>query len=450
MSNPAILHDCTPIDPEGTGIRTLGHANRFAVWDSEFRYDGRIRVPVGVKIKEIKYSYTGNGQADLAAAEVKRGQSGIGQEYEIIDLTFLDDADLITFTLRGDLNVDADPRPAYSRRYQIRVDVTLTTGEVRTATPEIEVLASAWQRSDAEKVGRPFVRLPYDSAWGGTPNSQAGFGYVSDNGRIPGDKFIIDLVNLRQGEQGVPSSNSDHVYYQLVHEDGTPSHYTPTPQLQKAEGHKDSGTGRKVTLPAIDLRQLGDKPGYYRMLIWPQSADLDGSPSSLRWDEAKPEDAFQIGSVYYRYKAPAGIDTGLRATIKTQTLTATAGQDRWLYPAFVIRNTGQRTIGTVKVVFTAPEGLHFTEDRVAFTHWADESHETVALGVLSADRRTLTCPAVPLDLVPSSPGKDAWVSLYPAVEVEATAPAGRALVGIQLGQPVFATAQDTITVTPAS
>ncbi|MEU6273044.1 hypothetical protein ABZ871_11635 [Streptomyces populi] len=447
MSNPAAPQDCTPLDPEGTGIRTLGHANRFAVWDSEFRYDGRIRVPVGVKIKEIKYSYTGNGQADLAATEIKRGRGGIDQEYEVIDLTFLDDADLITFTLRGDLNVDADPRPAYNRKYQIRVDLTLDTGEVRTATPEIEVLAAAWQRSDPEKVGRPFVRLPYDTAWGGTPNSQAGFGHVTDSGRIPGDKFIIDLVNLRQGEQGVPSSNSDHVYYQLVHEDGTPSHYTPTPQLQKAEGHKDGGTGRKVTLPAIDLRQLGDKPGYYRFLVWPQSADPDGSPSSLRWDEAKPEDAFQIGSVYYRYKAPARIDTGLRATVKTQTLTATAGQDRWLYPAFVIRNTGQRTITTTKMVFTAPEGLRFTEDRVAFTRWEDENHEAVALGVLSADHRTLTCPAVPLDLTPSGPGKDAWVSLYPAMEVEAGAPQGRALVGIQLGQPVFATAQDTITVT---
>ncbi|MEU8033612.1 hypothetical protein AB0C13_34170 [Streptomyces sp. NPDC049099] len=447
MNAPATPQGCAPLDPEVTGIRTLGYANRFAVWDSEFRYDGRVRVPVGVKIKEIKYSYTGNGKAELAATEVKRGRGGIDQEYEVIDLTFLDDADLITFTLRGDLDVDADPRPAYSRKYQIRVDVTLDNGDVRTATPEIEVLASAWQRSDPEKVGRPFVRLPYDNHWGGTPNSQAGFGYVSDSGRIPGDKFIIDLVNLRQGEKGVPSSNSDHVYYQLVHEDGTPSHYTPTPQLQKAEGHKDSGTGHKVTLPAIDLRQLGDKPGYYRFLVWPQSADPDGSPSSLRWDEAKLEDAFQLGSVYYRYKAPASIDTGLRATVKTHALTATAGQERWLYPAFVIRNTGQRTIGTIKVVFTAPEGLLFMEDRVAFTRSEDESHEPVALGVLSADRRTLTCPAVPLDLVPSRPGKDAWVSIYPAMEVEATAPAGLALVGIQLGQPAFATAQDPVTIT---
>lgn len=303
MTTPATAAPADSTDPEWTGIRTLGHANRFAVWDSEFRYDGRIRVPMGVKISTVRYSYTGNGQAGMNAVEVKRGRSGVDQEFEVIDLTFLADSDLLTFTLRGDLNVDADPRPAYSRRYQIRVDVTLDNGDVRTANPEIEVLAGAWARTDPEKVGRPFVRLPYDNNWGGTPNSQAGFGYVSDNGRIPGDKFIIDLVNLRQGEQDVPGNNSDHVYYQLVHEDGTPSHFTPTPQLQKAEGHRDAGTGRKVTLPAIDLRQLGDKPGYYRFLVWPQAANPDGSPSYLSWDPAKAEDAFQLGSVYYRYTA---------------------------------------------------------------------------------------------------------------------------------------------------
>ncbi|MEU1677028.1 hypothetical protein ABZ752_34095 [Streptomyces roseifaciens] len=102
----------TAQDPEWTGIRVLGYANRFATWDSEFRFDGRIRVPMGVKIKEVRYSYTGNGQVDVNTAEVKRGRGGIDQEFEVIDLTFLDDSDIITFTLRGDLNVDADPRPA--------------------------------------------------------------------------------------------------------------------------------------------------------------------------------------------------------------------------------------------------------------------------------------------------------------------------------------------------
>ncbi|WKK22820.1 hypothetical protein QZH56_29320 [Streptomyces olivoreticuli] len=191
MSLTVIPAEAVTADPEWTGIRTLGHANRFATWDSEFRYDGRIRVPMGVKIKEVRYSYTGNGQADMNTVEVKRGRGGIDQEFEVIDLTFLDDSDLITFTLRGDLNVDADPRPAFSRKYPIRVDVVLDSGDVRTANPEIEVLAGAWAKTDPEKVGRPFVRLPYDNNWGGTPNSQAGFGFGCGS---PRGKIVTQVV----------------------------------------------------------------------------------------------------------------------------------------------------------------------------------------------------------------------------------------------------------------
>ncbi|MQS37072.1 hypothetical protein [Streptomyces katsurahamanus] len=438
------------LDPEITGIRTLGHANRIATWDTELRYDGRIRVPMGVKIKQVKYSYTGNGILDITAVEFKRGQGGISQEYEVIDLTFLDDADLITFTLRGDLNLDADARPAYGRKYRVKIEVTLDSGDIRTVEPEIEVLNGAWQKSDPELTGRPFVRLPWDNAWGLTSgNSQAGYGLVTDSGRIPGERFIIDLVNLRQGTAGVPSNNSDHVYYQFVHEDGTPSHYTPTPQIQKAVGHSGSGVANKELLPPIDLRQLGDKTGYYRFLVWPQSNDPDGSPSSLGWDPDKLEDAFQIGSVYYRYQAPKAIDTRPRATVKTTTLTATAGQDRWIYPPFVVRNTGQSTIGTQRIVFSAPEGLRFLEDQVAFTRWSDETQEIVSAGALSADGRTLTCHAVPLNLEPSGPGRDAWVALYPAMGVDKTA-TGELQVGISLGLPAFAGGQDTIVIEPGA
>ncbi|MFJ8473656.1 NHL repeat-containing protein [Kitasatospora sp. NPDC094011] len=140
-------------------------------------------------------------------------------------------------------------------------------------------------------------------------------------------------------------------------------------------------------------------------------------------------------------------DGTLRATIDPKPLSgpAVAGQEPWIYPPFVIRNTGTLTIGTIEVVLTAPTGLVFTEDRVAFTRWADEQHERTAAGVRSADRRTLTCPAVRLDLLPAP---DAWVSLYPALAIEATAPAGPAPVGIQLGEPAFATARDVIAIQP--
>ncbi|MFE3183071.1 hypothetical protein ACFXKR_19705 [Streptomyces violascens] len=416
-------------DPEWTGIHTLGHANRFAVWDSEFRYDGRIRVPMGVKISQVRYSYTGNGQADMNAAELPRGRSGIDQQYEVIDLTFLADSDLITFTLRGDLNVDADPRPAYSRKYQIRVDVTLDNGDVRTANPEIDVLAGAWQRSDPEMVGRPFVRLPYDYNWGGTPNSQAGFGHVSDNGRIPGDKFIIDLVNLRQDEPGVAGNNSDHVYYQLVHEDGTPSRYTPTPQLQKAEGHRDSGTGRKVVLPAIDLRQLGDKPGYYRFLVWPQANNPDGTTSNLSWDPAKAEDAFQLGSVYYRYAATrAGGQFSVSPGGPVQLRRA--GQIG--YAGVELRAADDATIPaqTVRVTVPRGRGLRLSGQLIVGTMQGSDWQQTGSYtGTWSQDGQTLTFDKVDLSL--SGTGSKSGVLVE--VTASADAPLGDTSLTFQVG-----------------
>ncbi|MFE9424037.1 NHL repeat-containing protein [Kitasatospora sp. NPDC006697] len=145
-------------------------------------------------------------------------------------------------------------------------------------------------------------------------------------------------------------------------------------------------------------------------------------------------------------------DSTLRANIKAvpPKPPVTAGQERWIYPAFVIRNTGSRTIGTVRVVFTATEGLLFSEDRVAFTRSTDEQHEAHADGVRSADNRTLTCSAVQLDLLSRGNGTDPWVSIYPALEVEASAPTGQAVVTIQLGEPPFAGTPDAFDILPGA
>ncbi|MEU4994833.1 hypothetical protein [Streptomyces sp. NPDC021622] len=444
MTAPVTPQRNDTTDPEWTGIRTLGHANRFSTWDSEFRYDGRIRVPVGVKIKEIKYSYTGNDRAETGATYNKRGSGGTGEQYEIIDLTFLADSDVITFTLRGDLNVDTDPRPAYSTKYQVRVDVTLDNGEVRTAKPEIEVLAGAWSKSDPELVGRPFVRLPYDSNWGGSPNgySQAGFGYVSDNGRIPGDKFIVDLVNLRQSEPDVPGNNSDHVYYQLIHEDGTPSHDTLTPQLLKAEGHRDSGTGRKVTLPALDLRQLGDKPGYYRFLVWPQATNPDGSPSSLSWDQAKPEDAFQLGSVYYRYTAP--LAPGRLSVSPGGPVTLVRGGEA-KYAGVELQNVGGGTVPVQRVSVSLPpgKGLQFTSAQLIVGAVRDGQWQQVGSyeGTLSEHGHTLTFERVDLALL--GPGSKSGALVQ--VAASASTPLEDTSLSFQVGDQTSASSLIRIT-----
>ncbi|MFD8818208.1 hypothetical protein ACFV23_43655, partial [Streptomyces sp. NPDC059627] len=423
---------CNTGDPEWTGIRTLGYANRFAVWDSEFRYDGRIRVPVGMKIKQIKYSYYGNGNADTAAGEVKRGRGGMDQEFEVIDLTFLDDSDVITFTLRGDLNVDADPRPAYSRTYQIRVDVTLDNGDVRTANPQVEVLASAWDKSNPKKVGRPFVRLPYDTAWGGSPNSQAGFGYVCDDGRIPGDKFIIDLVNLREGVADVDSNHSDSVYYQLVHEDGTPSKYTPTPQVHKAEGHQGSGVEHKVTLPPIDLRKLGDKPGYYRFLVWPQSSNPDGGVSDICWNPEVMEDAFQLGSVYYRYSAPHSSALSVFPGGPPEVTLTHAGSTG--YPGVRLVADGDGTVPAQSVRVSLPEGkgLQFVAEGnpgYLLAVQGPGGTQKSFPGAVSADGQSITFKNVDLALLGKGSESRAWV----AVRASRNAPLGETHLNFRIG-----------------
>ncbi|GHE00324.1 hypothetical protein [Streptomyces alanosinicus] len=436
MTTSATPRDNT--DPEWAGIRTLGHANRFGWWDSEFRYDGRMRVPMGVNIKEVRYSFRGDGQTDVQATQVPRGQSGVDQQYEVIEHARLDGFDVITFTLRGDLDVDKNPRPDNSSlKYAIDVRVTLDNGEVRRAAPEIDVLASDWDPDDAPDVGRPYVRLPFDSNWGGSPNSQAGFGYVSDNGFVPGDKFIIDLVNPREGRQGVPSNHSDTVYYQLVHEDGTPSLETQVPQPWKAEGHTGRGDlSHKTMLPAIDLRQKGDKPGYYRFLVWPQAANFDGSVSNLSWDPTKTEDAFQLGSVYYRYTASGGIDPAPQGQFVVSpgdpVTVPRTGETK--YPGVVIQATGDGKVPAQTVTVTLPldKGLRFTGRLVVGvmrgSQWVQIEQPD---GTLSADGRVLTVKNVDLALT----GKGSKSAVLVEVQASAGAMLGDTSLSFLVGGP---------------
>ncbi|MFR0357478.1 hypothetical protein [Streptomyces sediminimaris] len=428
----ALPVDTQTSDPEWTSIKTLGYANRFSVWDSEFRYDGRIRVPMGIKITKVQYAYYGRDDlAYINAVEVPRGRMGIDQEYEVVDLTFLEDSDVITFTLRGDLNVDAGPeRGQYSRTYQLGVKLGLSDGTTRLTHVEVEVLWPGYD-PDSGRIGRPFVRLPYDRGWGGTPNSQAGFGYVSDNGYIA-DKFIIDLVNPRQGRENVAGNNSDHVYYQLVHEDGTPSHLTPAPVKFNVKGHADAGTGNKRILDAVNLRDEGDKPGYYRFLVWPQSTNTsDGKTSSLSWDPDKPEDAFQIGSVYFRYTATrsAGF-TVVPGGPPDVRLTAGG---RVGYPGVRLETSeGPVPEQTVQVSLPHGMGLRFVEEGnpgYQLTVLDSDGVQKNYVGRLSQNGQTLTFSKVNVALSGKSSSSTMWVAVK-AMDPDAT---GRTSLTFQVG-----------------
>lgn len=419
-------------DPELTGIKTLGYANRFSVWDSEFRYDGRIRVGMGVRISKVEYAYYGSDDRSyITAVQVPRGRGGINQEYEVIDVTFLADSDVLTFTLRGDLNVDAAPeRGEYSRAYRLGVKVHLSDGSTRTTHVDIEVLWPTYDPNNG-RIGRPFVRLPYDTGWGGTPNSQAGFGCVADNGYIA-DKFIVDLVNPRQDRRDLPGNNSDHVYYQLVHEDGTPSHLTPSPVKLNVKGHSDAGTRDKRILDAVNLLDEGDKPGYYRFLVWPQSTNTsDGKASALSWNPDRPEDAFQLGSVYFRYTAARTADFSVAPGGPPDVRLAAGGSEG--YPG-VHLTTHEGPVAEQTVTVTLPQGmgLRFVEQGnpgYQLTVMDSDGAMKQFIGRLSPDGQTLTFSKVNLALSGKVSESRAWV----AVRAVDPTIAGRTSLTFQVG-----------------
>ena len=294
----------------------------------------------------------------------------------------------------------------------------------------IEVLWPAYDPANG-RIGRPFVRLPYDRGWGGTPNSQAGFGYVSDNGYIA-DKFIIDLVNPRQGKENVAGNNSDHVYYQLVHEDGTPSHLTPAPVKFYVKGHADAGTVNKRILDAVNLLDEGDKPGYYRFLVWPQSANTsDGKTSALSWKPDNPEDAFQIGSVYFRYTATRSAGFSVAPGGPPDVRLAAGGPTG--YPGVRLKtDDGPVGLQTVQVSLPQGLGLQFVEEGnpgYMLTVLDSDGALKNYSGQLSQDGRTLTFSKVNLALSGKSSKSTAWVAIR-AVDPDAT---GRTALTFHVG-----------------
>ncbi|MFF7315107.1 hypothetical protein [Streptomyces sp. NPDC008137] len=294
------------VDPELTGIRALGYSNKLPTASDWFYFDGRLRVPAGVRIKELAYSAAPGEPATDRAAESHLAD-GLSSAYEVIEIAMLDDyTDLITFSLRTDLRLGQRPWKDGETKGKMTVSLTLTDGRNREAVVDVEVLSTMLTDKTARSQ-RPWVQLPAAIA-DGKRTGNACFGYVTPDGKIPAGKFTIDLVNIREREK-MTSNHADHVYYQLVHQDGSPSRFTPQPVRQAVGGHRycnptEKDPGQPWAMPTLDLHASGDTPGYYRLLVWPQATDDPGGPTSaLSWDHTKQEDAFQIGSVYYRYHA---------------------------------------------------------------------------------------------------------------------------------------------------
>ncbi|MFK0288432.1 hypothetical protein ACIQVL_49355 [Streptomyces sp. NPDC090499] len=114
---------------------------------------------------------------------------------------------------------------------------------------------------------------------------------------------------------------------------------------------------------------------------------------------------------------------------------------QWTYPAvFTLTTTGRTRIGSADIIFTAPEGLWFTENRVMA--WREgATDEDKLTGQRSNGNRTLTLKGAALDL---DGGK--WAVLYPEMEIESDAATGAVRVGIRIGTPPIATGNATVTI----
>ncbi|MFI1964423.1 Ig-like domain-containing protein [Streptomyces pathocidini] len=280
-------------------IETLGFANRYATWDSEFRYDGVVTAPAGQGIASIHYDRRGNeaNPEQRSLTRKNRGQGGWDDEYEVIDSRTVGGKNKITFTARGDSFTDTvDCKETNGRKYRTTIWVTLTDGTVQVVKPEAEVMRPD-RCGDQINTGKPFVRLPYDRAyWNEEPrNSQAGFGYYAEDGYVPARKFFVDLVNPRQGVSNVSCNQSGEVYWQLVRPDGTPADLTPQPQRLAVPGHADASKNKDRIRDVGPLDLSKEKAGYYKFLVWPQAS---GGACEQPYNKNDQSKAFQIGSVY--------------------------------------------------------------------------------------------------------------------------------------------------------
>lgn len=115
---------------------------------------------------------------------------------------------------------------------------------------------------------------------------------------------------------------------------------------------------------------------------------------------------------------------------------------RCVYPvSFKITNTGQTSTGAQDLTLTAPEGLWFSQDTTGM-YRGEHGDEIELTAERSNGNRTLTVRgAAALNLRPRQ-----WASVFPAMEVESSAPTGPVRVEAQIGNPPVATGHATVTI----
>jgi hypothetical protein len=272
-------------------------------WDSEtgygmdeWRADFTVRVPKGQIPSKIEYNYylhQPNNWNNLT--QVSDAQTNVGQAWGIQHVQPDGDADILYITARADAGVQS-----------VSSDVTLPTN-IRVTISGTPYVATFDMTNKAMTNGTPTVLNAWDTTTSGLfgyipPNSQAGWGNVIKDGGntvLKGANFHVDAVNGNR-KASLGCDITDSVYYQFVRGDnGAPASITPTPRRISIPNHTSGVKG--ILLNELGNFQLDD-PGYYKLVIWPQTRSSSSAApqdcSLISRDPAKTAGS-QVGSVFW-------------------------------------------------------------------------------------------------------------------------------------------------------
>ncbi|MFE6733782.1 hypothetical protein [Microbacterium sp. NPDC057650] len=297
-----------PIDATAAYTMTgLGGMNVITDGPDEFRADLAILVPKGVRPTGLYYNYfptTANATTALArqggdnSAAVR---DSVGEAYGILTVQTVGSAhERLFIHARGDSDIGAIATQELTwilrATWSGHADTTVTL-------PLLNV-------DRRPSVGRPVAVNAWDSTTNGLPgyigpNAQAGWGnsVPVSGGPLTANVFHLDSLNSGRAA-AIGNDQTVTVYYQFVHEDGAAAAITPEPRPVTVPNHASGVAG--VLLGTADPSLGGtitlDKPGYWKLLIWPQSSNSQpanpATPGGVAWNPQGDPGA-QVGSVFW-------------------------------------------------------------------------------------------------------------------------------------------------------
>ncbi|WP_156913792.1 hypothetical protein [Brevibacterium album] len=282
-------------------LSLLGGITAIGDGPDEFRADFTVIVPAGVRPRRLEYAFLPlTAGAWTALIPVRDVQSSIDQAYGVVHVQDIGSGfERLFISARGDADVPNAPhgshvwpvRAVWPDGSRTRLDMPFT--QVHFGEDGRPLAINAWDRITAGVPGYP------------GPNSQTGWGNVvpADGASISGNRFFVGAKNSGR-PSAIGNDLTTEVRFQFVDETGRPASVTPAPRSLTVPNYRSDASG--VYLGAVLGDFTLDRPGYWRLLVWPQTSSSEpGSsavPEGVAWDPAR-DPGHQVGSVFYRLPA---------------------------------------------------------------------------------------------------------------------------------------------------